>query len=258
MNPTAFRGAANAGLAIFRTLGNQAAAPLRRMNHVSALPRFGLANFHTQTWMTQARPGSGLNRVKSMPNPLTWGAQKRTEFTLVTAEEFEKLDKANMELIGYHGTAFWVAQAIKDEGVKPEATGKYSGGRSGGGTGIYITDHPKIAVHYGRRACLGEMMAFELDNRLAVLQVWRVKSDTPVRSVDMPASILGNKEKVAEFRKNNPAEEYRLGRTPISPKLAAQGITGKTTLIADPGLASRKFRYVAVLVDVSQLRDAKG
>jgi len=182
--------------------------------------------------------------------------QKRTKFTMMDYGEFERRQKANpLEFVGLHGTAGFAAEAMEKDGIDPDLAGKYTGGRSGGGKGIYTAnsgnatapeqaaDALKTAEHYARRASLGEPLAYDLDTTKTILAFYRAPSQH-LKSKAMPSDILGKPEAVEAFRKEHPAHEYTLGQTPLPRRL--EGVKADTTLITDDALRGDEMEYFAV------------
>lgn len=201
-------------------------------------------------------PFASMKRVNSMTSAITEGAeQKRNKFTLVNFEQFEQIKRDKpLEFVGLHGTAGFAMEGMKD-GIDPNLPGKYTGGRSAGGKGIYTTnsdaatapeqavDAQKAADHYAWRATLGESMAFDLDTSRKILAFYRVPTQNLKRE-PMPAEIQGKADKVAAFREQHPAHEYDLGQTPVPRRLS--GVQANTTLISDQALADDEAEYYAV------------
>lgn len=182
-----------------------------------------------------------------------------TNLPVLTEKEFatlqENLKKENLEpeLVGFHGTARWVVDNIKADGFDTGMTGKYRGGKSGGGEGVYTADSAqqddhaagkKVAQHYARRASVGEADAFDRNTKPTVLAIYRIPNANLTKA-QMPSDILGDPEKVKAFREQNPAHEYDLGQTPVPRRL--EGVKANTTLISDHGLG--EIDYVAVVVE---------
>jgi hypothetical protein len=199
-----------------------------------------------------AIPSRLRHSVSSSPVTRAGGLQpRRYKFSMISKDELKKLESENeaLELVGFHGTTRWAIENIEAVGIDLGLTGKYLGGRSAGGSGLYTVDKPEIADHYARRAALGEPHAFDLDTRRQIIAVYRLPSDK-LKTATMPEDILGKPQYVKEFREANPAHQYHLeGKTPVPRRLSAAGIKGKTTLISDEGLTSEDVEYVAVTIE---------
>lgn len=203
-----------------------------------------------------SNPMAGMKHVSSMTSAMAEGiGQKRQKFTMVNYDEFEQLRKDKpLEFVGLHGTARFAAEAL-ESGFDPEKTGKYTGGRSGAGKGIYTAnsneatspeqaiDGLKTADHYARRAALGEPLAFDLDTSRVILAFYRVPRES-LQTREMPAAVQGKAEQIAAFREQHPADEYTLGRTPLPKRL--KDVNANTILITDKALQSEDAEYYAV------------
>jgi hypothetical protein len=201
-------------------------------------------------------PIARMKHVGSMASAMADGVgQKRQKFTLVDTAKFEQLEKdKSLEFVGFHGTARFALEAM-ESGYDPDKIGKYRGGRSGGGKGIYTAtsneatspeqaeDALKTASHYARRASVGEALAFDLDTRQVILAFYRAPKEG-LRTRDMPAEVQGDSAKHDPFREQNPADEYNLGATPLPNRL--KGVNATTVLITDKALDSEGLEYYAV------------
>jgi hypothetical protein len=203
-----------------------------------------------------ATPMASMKHVSSVTSAMAEGiGQKRQKFTMVNYEQFEQLKKDKpLEFVGLHGTARFAAEAM-ESGFDPEKTGKYTGGRSRGGKGIYTAnsneatsaeqaiDGLKTAEHYARRASLGEPLAFDLDTSRVILAFYRVSKES-LNTREMPAEVQGKAEQIAAFREQHPADEYTLGATPLPRRL--KDVNASTILITDKALESEEAEYYAV------------
>lgn len=182
--------------------------------------------------------------------------QKRTKFTMLDYADFEKRKTSGqLEFVGLHGTAGFAAEAMEKDGIDADLAGKYTGGRSGGGKGIYTANSnnataPEQAAdafeavsHYARRASVSEPLAYDLNTTKTILAFYRAPSQH-LKSKAMPSDILGNPEAVAAFRKEHPAHEYNLGPTPLPRR--QEGVKADTTLITDDALRGDEVEYFAV------------
>jgi hypothetical protein len=200
--------------------------------------------------MTQTRRISGKAAVVSFASRSSPDAQRRGIFTMMSQEEFDKV-RNDYEFVGFHGTTRWAVESIEANGIDTGLSGKYRGGISAAGPGLYTTDQPDVALHYARRAALGEPHAFDLDTQPQVIAVYRAVADTP-QTAEVPPSIQGMREETEAFRTEHPAHEYKLGETPAPRKLAQQGIVGHTTLLSDTALSDPAVRYIGVALPVGQ------
>ncbi len=205
---------------------------------------------------SDADPMASMKHVSSLTSAMAAGVgQKRQKFTLVDTDKFEQLKRdKSLEFVGFHGTARFALEKL-EEGFEGDNTGKYTGGRSGGGKGIYTAtsneatspeqaeDALKTAKHYARRASVGEALAFDLDTRQVILAFYRAPKEG-LQTRDMPAEVQGDSAKHDPFREQNPADEYNLGATPLPNRL--KGVNATTVLITDKALDSEGLEYYAV------------
>jgi hypothetical protein len=232
--------------------GSQAPQSVRELSS-TAVQSMGYMGSNNPNAFNETRRAGVASTASALGNGV---GQKRTKFTIVDDNAFQDLQRdRQLEFVGLHGTAGFAAQAMEKDGIDPDLAGKYTGGRSGGGKGIYTAnsnnatapeqaaDALKTAEHYARRASLGEPLAFDKDTSRTILAFYRAPSQH-LNTKAMPSGILGNPDAVAAFRKEHPAHEYNLGQTPLPRRL--DGVKADTTLITDDALRGDEMEYFAV------------
>lgn len=210
----------------------------------------------------QLVPGANQQRpifhmVRSL-DPAQWPEEVRQTLLDIAGEkDSAKLPELAAKLVrelGYHGTTTWAVDSIRENGIDVGLTGKYRGGKSFFGEGLYLSTVLKVANHYARRAVLGAMGIDHDDPGKPQTIMVHVADNGRLVSQAVPEDVLDKPDRIAQFRQAHPdAHQFALGgKTPVPKHLESLGST--TIVIATRGIDDPNVLYLGVARDPIPLR----